>query len=134
MSGTGLRRDQAARAAEQPRDRWGRPLVVPPEGGEPVVYTRVSTLAKALDDLNGLIKWKQRKTAEGLIRRPDLYTRVSGELANGDPDVDWPTKRALDDICEEAMEAAGASSGRSSGSAFHQLTEAIDRGKEPQYV
>lgn len=119
---------------DTPRDRWGRPLIVPPEGGDPVPYTRVSTLAKALDDLNQLMAWKQRKTAEGLVRRPDLLTRVAGALANGDPDTDWPTKRALNDVCSEATEAAGASKGSSAGTGFHALTEAIDRGEEPLFV
>lgn len=117
-----------------PRDRWGRPLIIPPGGGEPVAYTRVSTLAKALDDLNNLMAWKQRKTAEGLVRRPDLLTRIAGALANGDPDADWSTKRALNDVCAEATEAAGASKGASSGTGLHSLTEAIDRGEEPLFV
>lgn len=119
---------------EVPRDRWGRPLITPPEGGAPVGYTRVSTLAKALDDLNNLMAWKQRKTAEGLVRRPDLLTRVAGALANGDPDTDWPTKRDLNDVCSQAVEAAGASRGSSAGTGFHALTEAIDRGDEPLFV
>lgn len=119
---------------ELERDRWGRPLIIPPEGGEPVGYTRVSTLAKGLDDLNGLMKWKARKVAEGMVRRPDLLTRVAGAIANGDPDNDWPTKKALNTICDEATEAAGASRGASSGTGFHALTEAIDRGLEPLFV
>lgn len=119
---------------EIPRDRWQRPLIIPPEGGKPVGYTRVSTLAKALDDLNNLMAWKARKTAEGLIRRPDLLTLVSGAIANGDPDADWPTKKALNAAVEQAMEAAGASKGSSAGTGFHSLTEAIDRGNEPMFV
>ena len=31
------------------RDRWERPLIIPPDGGEKEVYARVSTLAKSLD-------------------------------------------------------------------------------------
>jgi hypothetical protein len=134
MSSIGHDRHMAALAAEVKRDRWGRPLIVPPEGGDPVAYTRVSTLAKALDDLNQLMAWKARKTAEGLVRRPDLLTRVAGAIANGDPDNDWPTKRALNDVVGEATEAAGASRGSSAGTGFHALTEAIDRGTEPLYV
>lgn len=136
MSHLGYLRDQATKAAatEIPRDRWGRPLVIPPGGGEPIAYTRVSTLAKALDDLSQLMAWKQRKTAEGLVRRPDLLTRIAGAIANGDPDTDWPTKRALNDVCAEAIEAAGASKGSSAGTGFHALTEAIDRGEEPLFV
>ncbi len=116
------------------RDRWGRPLILPLDGGKPIAYTRVSTMAKALDDLNNLMAWKQRKTAEGLIRRPDLLTRVAGAIANGDPDTDWPTKRDLNDVCTQAVEAAGASKGSSAGTGFHALTEAIDRGEEPLFV
>lgn len=119
---------------EVPRDRYGRPLITPPDGGEPVAYTRVSTLAKALDDLNNLMAWKQRKVIEGVLRRPDLLTRASGAIANGDPDTDWPTKRALNDVCRDACEAAGASKGSSAGTGFHSLTEAIDRGEEPLFV
>jgi hypothetical protein len=91
-------------------------------------------MAKALDDLNNLMAWKQRKTAQGLLVRPDLITRTAGALANGDPDSDRETKRALDAICREATEAAGASSGASTGTGLHSLTEAIDRGEEPLFV
>jgi hypothetical protein len=126
---------EAITVPEIPRDRWLRPLIVPPEGGEPVAYTRVSTLAKALDDLNNLMLWKQRKTAQGLLMRPDLMTRLSGALATGkDSEADWPTKRAFNDACREACEAAGASTGASAGTGFHSLTEAIDRGDEPMFV
>lgn len=117
-----------------PRDRWKRPLIIPPGGGELTPYARVSTMAKALDDQNGLMSWKQRKTAEGLCMRPDLLTRVAGIIANGDPDGDWPTKKALNDVCKEATEAAGSSKGSSAGTGLHALTEAIDRGEEPKWV
>lgn len=120
--------------AGQPRDRWGRPLIVTPDGSEATAYTRVSTLAKACDDLNNLMAWQQRKVIEGVVRRPDLLTRAAGALANGNPDTDWPTKRALNDACKEAREAAGASTGASAGTGFHSLTEAIDRGEEPLFV
>lgn len=122
------------RAPTIQRDRWGRPLILPPGGGDPKPYTRVSTLAKALDDLNQLMLWKQRKTLEGVLRRPDLLTRTAGVLANGDPDTDWPTKRDLNSICNEATEAAAASKGASSGTGFHALSEAVDRGEEPLFV
>lgn len=121
-------------AVEIPRDQWGRPLIMPLDGGKPTAYTRVSTMAKALDDLNNLMAWKQRVTAIGLLQRPDLLTRIAGVIANGDPDVDWKVKRELNAICEEASEAAGASKGRSAGTGFHSLTEAIDRGDEPLFV
>jgi hypothetical protein len=119
---------------EIPRDRWGRPLIIPRGGGKPIPYARASSLAKALDDLNQLMMWKQRKTLEGVLRRPDLLTQAAGAIANGDPDTDWPTKKALNAIAAQAMEAAGSSKGSSAGTGLHALTEAIDRGEEPLYV
>lgn len=121
-------------AVEIPRDQWDRPLIIPLGGGDPVAYTRPSTLAKTLDDQQNLIRWNQRKTAEGLLRRPDLQTRLAGLLANGNPEDDWRVKKALDKICHEAKEAAGASSGASSGTGLHGLTQAIDSGREPEFV
>lgn len=118
---------------EVPRDRYGRPLLVPPGGGDPQPYTRASTMAKALDDLSNLMAWRQRMTAVGLLRRPDLMTRVAGALANGTPD-DWPVKRELNKVCAEATEAAGASSAASTGTGIHALVEAIANGREPEYV
>jgi hypothetical protein len=119
---------------EIPRDQWGRPLIIPADGGEPTGYTRVSSLAKALDDLNNLMAWKARKTAEGMLRRPDLMTRLAGVLANGNPDTDYGTKKDVNSIVYDACEAAGASTGRSAGTGFHSLTEAIDKGLEPLFV
>lgn len=119
---------------EIPRDRWGRPLITPPQGGKPIPYVRASTLAKTLDDLSQLMLWKQRKTLEGVLRRPDLLTQAAGAIANGDPDTDYATKKALNAICGQAMEAAGSSKGSSAGTGLHALTEAIDRGEEPLFV
>ena len=119
---------------EIPRDRYGRPLIIPIEGGDPGPYNRASGVGKTLDDLTGLMLWKARKTAEGLIRRPDLLTGVAGIIANGDPDTDRNAKRDLNRICDQAQEAAGASKGSTAGTGFHSLTEAIDKGQEPLFV
>lgn len=116
------------------RDRWERPLIVPVGGGKPVAYTRVSKLAKVLDDQNTLMAWKQRKVLEGVIRRPDLLTRGAGVLAKGNPDTDPATKKALNAICGEATEAAGANKGSSAGTGFHNLTEALDAGMDVDFV
>lgn len=115
-----------------PRDRWGRPLIIPVGGGTPVPYTRVSTMAKALDDTSNLMAWKQRVTAVGLARRADLRTRLAGIIAsNPDDPVGGPGKRDLTRLCDEAAEAGGASSAASAGTGIHELTEAIDRGTDP---
>ncbi len=58
------------------RDRYGRPLVVPPAGGKAIAYTRATTIANSLDDASALTAWKMRMAAIGLTSRPDiLFTR-----------------------------------------------------------
>lgn len=115
-----------------PRDRWGRPLIVPPEGGEPVAYTRMSSLAKVLDDTSNITAWKQRMVAVGLLKNPALMTRVSGIVANG---IDsYQGKRALNGVCDDAVKAGGGSDAASAGTGLHALTEAMDAGHPLQFV
>lgn len=112
-----------------PRDRWGRPLITPPGGGKPVAYTRCTTFVGALEDGYNLTKWKQRQTALGIAARKDLHLRISslGTQPEGETEAKrW--KRQLDDVCEQAMEAAGSSSAATIGTALHSFTESIDHG------
>jgi hypothetical protein len=110
------------------RNRWGQPLIVPPGGGKPVGYQRVTTFIKCLDDTAGLDLWKQRNVAMGLAVRPDLLLAVSS-LAPGVLQENDADKKALNGICKEAMEAAGSSSRATIGTALHRITERIDRGE-----
>ena len=110
----------ATPATEIARDRWGRPLIVPVGGGKPVPYTRATTVAGALDDLNGLMGWKQRMTALGLVIRPDLMVAVAAHRND---------KEKLSKIVIEATEAAAASAAATTGTALHSLTEQVDRGE-----
>ena len=85
-------------APDVPRDRWGRPLITPTDGGKPEPYVRVSTLAKTLDSKDGLMTWKQRMTAIGIGKRPDLAERAA---------ITDPTdKKSLKEIVDAAMQAA----------------------------
>jgi hypothetical protein len=102
-----------------PRDRWGRPLITPADGGKPVAYTRMSTLAKALDDKTALTKWKQRQVVIGLASRPDLVS-VAGAVKNDD--------RKLDEIVETAMTMAESERAANIGTALHALSEQVDDG------
>lgn len=106
-------------APEIPRDRYNRPLVVPPGGGKPVAYTRCTTYVDCLEDKFNLQKWMQRNVALGLADRPDLLLSVGAHRDD---------KRALDRICEDAQEAAKAHAAATTGTALHALTERIDRG------
>ena len=99
---------------ETRRDRWGRYLVVPPDGGKPTGYTRATTVAKALDDTSSLMAWGERMTAIGLARRPDLLAQVD-DIADD--------KTALNRLCTTAKEAGGATIRRDLGTALHSILE-----------
>lgn len=103
------------------RDRYGRPLITPPDGGKPIPYTRVSTLAKALDNKEGLMKWKQRQVAIGLAARPDLVGMAQAVRDD---------KRKLDEIVDIAMTAAESERAANVGTALHSLSERVDDGDD----
>lgn len=106
---------------EPQRDRWGRPLVIPPQGGEPVPYTRCTTFIDCLDDRYNLELWKIRQAAIGLTERPDLHLAVSAHRDD---------KKKLDRICNDAIEAAKSSAAATTGTALHSLTELVDTGRD----
>ena len=103
------------------RDRWGRPLVIPPGGGKPIPYTRATTFIDVIDDKFQLQRWMQRMVALGLASRPDLLLSVSAHRDD---------KKQLDKICDDAREAANATAAATTGTALHALTELIDRGQD----
>lgn len=103
------------------RDRWDRPLIVPREGGKEIPYTRVTTLAGAIEDGFGIGQWKMRNVAKGLARRPDLLLSVQAHEDN---------TRELNKICEQAQEASGASAASTKGTAVHIFTEKLDLGEK----
>lgn len=107
-------------ADEIPRDRWGRPLIDPVDGGKPVPYTRVSTLSKTLDDKSALTKWMQRQVVIGMGKRNDLVAKASAVTNDRD----------LNEIVESAMQAAESSRAANMGTAIHAWTERIDDGAE----
>lgn len=103
------------------RDRFGRPLVIPPDGGKPVAYTRATTLASAVEDTFNLARWQQRMVAVGLADRPDLQLAVTAHRND---------KGRLNDICEQAIEAAKGTAAATTGTALHTLTELVDLGQD----
>lgn len=110
---------------ELPRDRWGRPLITPPEGGDPVAYTRCTTFVGVLEDTYHLSLWSQRMVARGMAIRPDLVLAAS---AITDPKEQY-SKRSLNDIAKQARDAAGAGAAAITGTALHTMSEKIDRGE-----
>lgn len=101
------------------RDRYGRPMVIPPDGGKPTAYTRCTTYVGALEDTYNLEKWKMRMTALGLTERPDLALSVAAFRDDKDK---------LNEICDQAVEAAKAGAAANTGTALHELTDQWDRG------
>jgi hypothetical protein len=99
------------------------------EGSE---YRRASTLVKEVETDNyNLEKWKLRQVAEGFAIRDDLVLSVKAMGRPEDPLVGWSQdeKRKLDGITSDAMQAAKQRDGARSGTAYHDLTERIDRGE-----
>lgn len=105
------------------RDRWGRYLVVPPDGTKPVGYTRATTIAKTLDDTTALMSWGERMTAIGLARRPDLLAQIDGNTDD---------TKTLNALCQKAKEAGGATIRRDLGTALHSILERA--WTEPDYT
>lgn len=103
------------------RDRWGRPLIIPPRGGKPVPYTRCTTFVGSLDDKENLMKWKARMTAVGMAQRDDLVLQARA--------ADLDDKKTLGRVAEAAAEHAGASQRATIGTELHALTERLDRGE-----
>lgn len=105
-----------------PRDRYGRPLVVPPEGGAPMPYTRCTTYVSALEDTYNLSRWQQRMVALGMADRPDLVLAAGAHRDDKDE---------LNRIVDQAMDAAQAHAAAGVGTSLHKLTEQLDRGQIP---
>jgi hypothetical protein len=110
------------------RDRWGRPLIAPPQplGAKPEPYTRATTVAKTLDRPEGLMLWKQRMTLLGLVARPDLRIAAAA--------TDIEDSKALNKLAEEAADAGGANAAATTGTALHAFTERMDRGLDAGHV
>lgn len=107
---------------EIPRDRFGRPMILPPSGrGKRVAYRRCTTFVGCLEDTYNLMAWKCRQVAYGMGQRKDLVLAAAA--------ADPTDKRKLNEIAEKATEHAQASASATTGTALHALTERVDRGQ-----
>jgi hypothetical protein len=112
---------------EIPRDRYGRPMVLPPGSKtKRVAYRRVTTFVGCLEDTYNLMNWKNRQVAYGMGQRKDLVLAAAA--------ADPTDKRKLNEIAEKATEHAQASASATTGTALHALTERVDRGQPLGYV
>ena len=108
--------------AEIPRDRWGRPMILPAKGTKRVAYRRATTFVGCLDDQAGLTKWLNRRVAFGMSQSKDLVTAA----AAADPE----DSKKFGQIAEKAIDHAKGILGDPAevGTALHSFTERIDRG------
>lgn len=103
------------------------------EGNE---FRRVSTLVKEVEtDTKALDDWKLRQVAEGLAIRDDLVLAIKA-MGRPNPVDGWTQeqKKKINDIAKEAMAAAKQRDGARSGTAYHDLTERLDRGEDIESV
>jgi hypothetical protein len=117
------------------RDRWGRPLLVPPGGGERQPYTRMSTMSGYLCDKSALETWTRQKLAIGLSRREDLCALIASLpvihdcftdkslLTKEQKKSDVETKARLAEYMEAAMEAGDRLYKANWGTAIHAFIE-----------
>lgn len=101
----------------------GRYKLPHPETGKVQLFSRVSTIAKAISDTYHLDRWNDRMIAKGMGLRPDL-----AELARS-LDV-TEDKEELQKLAQQAKEAAGGSVGANMGTALHAHCERMDGGED----
>lgn len=121
-----------APADEARRDRWGRYLVRPPGADTPVGYTRVTTVAKALDEGGGLAPWKATMATCGTILRPSLRAQWEGLMATYGTDPWYAGKQAKAEckrLVEEAAAVGGGNDRREIGTLLHTITALVDLGR-----
>lgn len=102
------------------RDRWGRPLIIPAGGGDPVAYQRFSSFGQVLENRFNLEKWKLRTLANGLASRPDLFAQIAA--AKDD-------QGRVDPLIEQALDAGGANTAANTGTAMHEFAELVETGQ-----
>ncbi len=98
-----------------------------PMTGKTRKWTRTTTFIKALEDNYNLVKWRERKVAQGIAARPDLAA-----LAAAIDDTNSQGRGDLNRVADDAVDAAGGSAKRNMGTALHALTERLDRGERVQ--
>jgi len=115
-----------------PRDRWGRPTLIPEGGRVRLPYTRASSLADFISNKRGLQRWRERYMARGLGIRNDLAMLAGSEDYNTGFGVDDVGENKasglrLDEIIERAVDAARISEKADYGTVVHRLTESKSR-------
>lgn len=108
-----------------PRDQWGRPVIHRADGTWRG-YSRISSIAKELDDGKGLAFWQTCMTAIGVTITPEIFVRVA-EIVDSSDNPYEDHKTALGKLAEQAQEAAGSTIKRELGTTLHEWAAIFDR-------
>lgn len=121
-----------------PRDKYGRPLLIPRGGTEDdrQWYTRASGLGDTIENFAFLHKWKMRYLAVGLSRNMDLVRLAAAEIyttgfGKGDSKENTASGKRLDDVIDRALERAKIHEKADYGTAVHARTEPGNEGVDP---
>lgn len=126
---------------EVPRDRRGKPRILPPDKVMPEAapsrdrvlrtYGRPSDFAEVVDDHYNLDRWRERRIVEGLMKE----RRLQLEYANlGDVEESYETKQAANKVIKKMINAARADEKADEGTGVHALTERLDHGLEIKFI
>lgn len=102
-----------------PKDQWGRYRLPHPFTGKVAARTRMTTFAKSMADTYALNQWMVRMAMRGLTLRPDLLAMVAAT-----PD---DNREKLNELAENAKDAAAARAAANLGTAMHAFAEHADR-------
>lgn len=122
-------RGDAEDRAQIPRDQWDRYLMKHLDGSKPAKnkgFTRVSTTKKALSNQEGIRTWAEGLIAEGMGTNDALIQRAMEAQKIIDPDT---RKRTFRKIAQDAFVLAGGKERSGRGTAFHEVTEELNRGR-----
>lgn len=97
-------------------------------GGKRISYTRVSTMARWLDDKGGLIQWSAAMAMIGMAKSKPLQARVASIIARSTDDPYNENKTALKELVETATTLAQASGRADYGTSIHEFSELLDAG------
>lgn len=93
-------------------------------------FRRASKLIKKVEtDTYNLDLWFRRQVAEGLAIRDDLVLALKAMGRPGPEGWSRDEKKTINEIAKSAAEAAKQRDGAKVGTAFHTLTERVDRGE-----
>jgi hypothetical protein len=103
-------------------DGYGRYRLPHPTKEVLTSFTRVTTIAKTLDDTYNLEQWAKRNVLTGMTKSPALVAAATAAVNDG------ATVKDLNAIVAEAEVAAGARRASEFGTAVHAWLEYVDHG------